>query len=632
MVFSPLAASAQGPAPGQESQQPAATPGQTTAPADDAGRFRMHLFDENYTNGPSVFPNIFKPYAQIKLPQPAIENAASLDQLIKDGKLVLSLQDAVQLALQNNLDITVQRYVTYQTDAQVLAAKAGPGFVTQNGQFVTFDPAFNSYLAWSRSSLPINNPFTSGAGTAGLLALNTQQAVGNVSYGQAFPSGTSFSVALDNSRSSQSPTANFFNPSVNSQLVVGFTQSLLQGRGTAFNLQALRVARINRKASDLQFEQQLINTVVAVMNQYYELVFAQQDVGVKEKTLALDDKLYNDNKRQVEIGTLAPIEITRAESEVASAKGALITSQTLALQQETVLKQLIFRNVMDTRISQVSIMPTDKPDEKLTVPDISLTDAVGEATTKRPDVKQAALDLDLRKVVVRGSRSLLLPTLTLSAEYATQGLGGNECLTGVAPNTTPCPSGPPPVGSTIIAGGLHDALAQVFQSNFPTYGVSLNLNLPLRNRIAQAANIQAQLAEKQSAASLQRLRNTVAVDVRNAQILLLQDKAAVEADVRARILAEETLDAEQKKFLLGASSTFLVIQAERDLAVARSTEVRALANLAEAKVNFDRALGRTLDVNRIDVADAMHTSPVIVPLIPGTPQSELNRGNRDGNY
>jgi len=632
MVFSPLAASAQGPAPGQEAQQPAATPGQTTTPADDAGRFRMHLFDENYTNGPSVFPNIFKPYAQIKLPQPAIENAASLDQLIKDGKLVLSLQDAVQLALQNNLDITVQRYVTYQTDAQVLAAKAGPGFVTQNGQFVTFDPAFNSYLAWSRSSLPINNPFTSGAGTAGLLALNTQQAVGNVSYGQAFPSGTSFSVALDNSRSSQSPTANFFNPSVNSQLVVGFTQSLLQGRGTAFNLQALRVARINRKASDLQFEQQLINTVVAVMNQYYELVFAQQDVGVKEKTLALDDKLYNDNKRQVEIGTLAPIEITRAESEVASAKGALITSQTLALQQETVLKQLIFRNVMDTRISQVSIMPTDKPDEKLTVPDISLTDAVGEATTKRPDVKQAALDLDLRKVVVRGSRSLLLPTLTLSAEYATQGLGGNECLTGVAPNTTPCPSGPPPVGSTIIAGGLHDALAQVFQSNFPTYGVSLNLNLPLRNRIAQAANIQAQLAEKQSAASLQRLRNTVAVDVRNAQILLLQDKAAVEADVRARILAEETLDAEQKKFLLGASSTFLVIQAERDLAVARSTEVRALANLAEAKVNFDRALGRTLDVNRIDVADAMHTSPVIVPLIPGTPQSELNRGNRDGNY
>lgn len=592
----------------------------------------MHLYDEDYTNGPSVFPNIFKPYAQIRLPQPAVENAASVDQLIRGGKLVLSLQDAVQLALQNNMDITVQRYVTYQADAQVLSSKAGPGFVTQNGQFVTFDPAFSSFLSWSRSSLPINNPFTSGAGTSGLLALNTQQAVGNVSYGQAFPTGTSFSVALDNSRTSQSPTANFFNPSVNSQLVVGFTQNLLQGRGTAFNLQALRVARINKKESDLQFEQQVITTTVAVMTQYYELVFAQQDVGVKEKTLALDEKLYNDNKRQVEIGTLAPIEITRAESEVASAKGALITSQTLALQQETLLKQLIFRNVMDQRIAEISVVPTDKPDEHMAVPEIRLTDAVGEATTKRPDVKQAALDLDLRKVVVRGSRNLLLPTLTLSAEYATQGLGGNECLTGTAPNTVPCPAGPPPIGATIVPGGLHDSLAQVFQSNFPTYGVSLNLNLPLRNRIAQAANIQAQLAAKQSAANLQRLRNTVAVDVRNAQITLAQDKAAVEANIRARILAEETLDAEQKKFLLGASTTFLVIQAERDLATARSTEVRSLANLAEAKVNFDRALGRTLDVNRIDVADAMHSEPVQVPLIPGTPAAEMNRGTRNGDY
>jgi outer membrane protein TolC len=179
---------------------------------------------------------------------------------------------------------------------------------------------------------------------------------------------------------------------------------------------------------------------------------------------------------------------------------------------------------------------------------------------------------------------------------------------------------------------LHDALAQVFQSNFPTYGASLTLNLPIRNRIAQAANIQAQLAQKQSAANLQRVHNTVAVDVRNAQIMLAQDKAAVIADIRARILAEETLDAEQKKFLLGASTTFLVIQAERDLATARSTEVRALANLAEAKVNFDRALGRTLEVNRIDVADAMHPDPVQVPLIPGTPSSELNRGTRNGNY
>jgi len=632
LVFSPMVGWAQSPASGQEAQQaPPAAPTQAATPAAATAEFHMHLFDQDYTNGPHEFPNIFKLYAQIHLPQPVVENAASLDQLISGGKLVLSLQDAVQLALQNNMDITVQRYITYQADTQVLAAKAGPGFVTQNGQFVTFDPSFSSTLSWARSSTPINNAYTSGSLASAVIPLNTQQAVGNVAYGQAFPTGTAFSVSLDNTRLSQSPTASFLNPSISSAMTVSFSQNLLQQFGTAFNLQALRVARINKKESDLQFEQQVIISVVGVMTQYYELVFAQQDVGVKEKTLALDEKLYSDNKRQVEIGTLAPIEITRAASEVASAKGALITSQTLALQQETLLKQLIFRNVMDQRIAEVSIVPTDKPDENMAVPDISLSAAVGEATTKRPDVKQAALDLDARKVVVKGTRNLLLPALTLSAEYSTQGLGGNECLTTTATGTMPCVTIPPPAGSMVVPGGLHDALAQVFQSNFPTYGVSLNLNLPLRNRIAQAANIQAQLAEKQSAANLQRLHNTVAVDVRNAQITLAQDKAAVDADIRARILAEQTLDAEQKKFLLGASTTFLVIQAERDLATARSTEVRALANLAEAKVNFDRALGRTLAVNRIEVADAQH-GPTRIPLIPGTPSAELSGGVKNGEY
>ncbi|HUJ40364.1 MAG TPA: TolC family protein [Candidatus Acidoferrales bacterium] len=655
MILSPLAAGAQDAAPAQETQKPAATPGvpaQPPAAGQSAAEFRMHLYDENYTNGQREFPNIFRLYSPMRIPREVQENAPSLDQLIKDGKLVLSLQDAIELALKNNLDISVQRWVTYQADAGVLSAKAGPGFVSQTGQFLSFDPVFNSTIQWYRSSTPINNPFTSGAGTAGLLALNTQQFVGNVSYGQAFPTGTSFSVALDNSRTSQSPTANFFNPSINSQMSLSFSQNLLNGFGYSFNLQALRVARINRKESELQFEQQLITTTVAVMNQYYELVFAQQDVGVKEKTLQLDEKLYNDNKRQVEIGTLAPLEITRAESEVASAKGALITSQTLALQQETLLKQLIFRNVMDPRVAEISIIPTDKPNENLVVPEIPLATAVGEATANRPDVKQAALDLDARKIVVRGTRNLLLPTLTLSGQYITQGLGGNSIVTAAGPgsflptgnpivdaNGVPITTGglmefasvPTPGASTLLRGGLHDSLAEVFQSNFPTYGVSLNLSLPLRNRVAQAANINAQLQQKQSAANLQRIRNTVAVDVRNAQIALAQDKAAVDADIRARILAEQTLDAEQKKFLLGASTTFLVIQAERDLANARSTEVRALANLAEAKVNFDRALGRTLAVNRIDVADAAHPD-VRVPLIPGTPTSELSSGTRTGDY
>src|SRR5208282_2181129 len=273
LVLSPMTAAAQSQSPSPEPQASpgaAAAPAQTTSPADAAARFRMHLFDQDYTNGPSVAPNIFKPYMQIHLPQAVTENAASLDQLIRDGKLVLSLQDAVELALQNNLDITVQRYVTYQADSNVLSAKAGPGFLTPTGQFVSFDPFFNATVAMNRTSTPINNPFTSGAGTSGLLALNTETTVGNVSYGQGFPTGSAFSVSLNNTRLSQSPTANFFNPSITSSLNLAFQQNLLQGFGYTANLSTLRVARISRKQADLQFEQQLITTVVAVMNQYYE--------------------------------------------------------------------------------------------------------------------------------------------------------------------------------------------------------------------------------------------------------------------------------------------------------------------------------------------------------------------------
>jgi outer membrane protein TolC len=336
---------------------------------------------------------------------------------------------------------------------------------------------------------------------------------------------------------------------------------------------------------------------------------------------------------------------------VASARGSLITAQTLALQQETLLKNLIFRNVMDPRIAEISIVPTDQPDVTIQVPTISLEDAVSEANGKRPDVLQAVIDLDSKRIASKATRNALLPTLNLSAQYGTQGLGGNQItqitgplIPGVLPivdsTGTPVlvngqqifPASLSSIQGPTISGGLGDALRNVFQSNFPNYSVFLNLNFPFRNRAAQAANITAQLQQEQSAATLQRFRNAVAVDVRNAQIALQQDRAAVDANIRARILAEQTLDAEQKKFRLGVSTIFLVIQAERDLSTARSNEVRALANLAEAKVNFDRALGRTLEVSRIDIADNLHNKIDRAPLIPGTPSGELAQSTSGAKF
>jgi outer membrane protein len=620
----------------QETAQPQgqapATPATPATPADQI--HHMGLLQYDFTYGQHGLPNPFKVYTTYPVPAQAQENAADINQFVKEGNLVLSLDEAIELALQNNQDISVQRWVTYQSDAAVLSAKAGPVLPTPTGTFVSFDPTITVTAGWERASTPVGNPFTSGTGQSSTFTLNQQFTVANFGYSQAFPTGTAYSVSLNNTRSSANSPGNIFQPQVTSVMTVGVNQPLLSGFGFTPNLRFLRVARNNRKVAQLAFEQQVITSVVAVMNQYYELVFAQQDVEVKKKTLALNEKLLSDNKRQVEIGTLAPIEVTRAAAQVASAEGDLINSQTLALQDETLLKNLIFRDVMDPHVSQLSIVATDKPDENMAVPDIPMEKAVAEATATRPDVKQAVVNLDSSKIVVKATHNQLLPSLSVSAEYLTQGLSGNQCVEGTGATTMTCSPPPPPVpaGGRIVSGGLYNALAQTFQSNFPTYEAFFNLSIPLRNRFNQAADINAKLQERQQEAALQRTRNTVAVDVRNALILLAQGKAAVETNIKARILAEQTLDAEQKKFLLGASSTFVVVQTERDLATARSAEVRAMANLAEAKVNFDRALGRTLQVNRIDVADAQHSGPGRIPLIPGTPNSELTKGNRDGQY
>jgi outer membrane protein TolC len=634
--------------PAQEQVETAAQgPAQTAAPAQPqgAGRYQVKLLDQNYTKGQPAIPNIFRPYTPIRLPQQAETNAPTLDQMIRDNKLQLSVEDAVALALQNNLDITLQRYVTYGFDAAVLGAKSGPGNVNPFGPFLSFDPILTSTWSWARTSIPVNNGFLSGTGSsASFTALTNQTTVGDFGYSQAFPTGTNFLVSLNSNRQSSTSSANFFNPSVSSALAVQFSQPLLNGFGFTPNLRGLRVARINLKIADFAFQQQVIITVTAVKNQYYELVFAQEDVVVKQKSVELAGKLYNDNKKQVEIGTLAPIEVTRAESQLATTRADLITSQTLALQDEQLLKQLILRNVMDPKVAEISITPTDTPSSNIVVPMLKLQDAVAEATAKRPDVQQAFLDLDAKKIISRASRNALLPSLNLNAQYGAQGLGGNQTplvagaplIAGANPIVTAAgapaligpggtqvfTSSPTFTRGTVIPGGLGDALSNVFQSNFPNYSVSLNLTFPIRNRSAQAANITAMLAQQQSEANVQKVRNAVAVDVHNAQIALEQDKFAVEATNRARILAEQTLDAEQKKFQLGASTIFLVIQAQRDLATARSNEVRSTVNFVEAKVNFDRALGRTLEENRIDIAGAKPQNLQRVPLIPGTAPGE----------
>ncbi|MGH9702236.1 MAG: TolC family protein, partial [Candidatus Acidiferrales bacterium] len=369
-------------------------------------------------------------------------------------------------------------------------------------------------------------------------------------------------------------------------------------------------AKNDRKIADSTFAQQVITTVQQVTTDYWELVFAREAVGVQEAALSTSQKLYQDNKKQVEIGTLAPLEIIRAESEVATDRQNLIIAQTNRMQQQTVLLNAISRNPMANGLQDIEVIPTD-PVTKLPSFDVlPLQEAVNLAWKQRPEVQQAQLVLLNDNIEVKTTKNGLLPQLTIFGQYQGTGLAGRN-------QTSP---GPPPV---FVSSGWPDAASTAFSTDFPTYAAGITFNLPVRNRIAQADAARAQITERQDQARLQSVKNTILVDVRNAQIALQQDQAQVEAAGKARELAQETLDAEQKKYQLGASTTFLVIQAQRDLTTAKGNEIRALANLQEARVAYDKSLGHLLDVNRITIADAQRGKAIQPPQIPGTPSLEL---------
>jgi outer membrane protein TolC len=594
----------------------------------------------DYSRGRSHFPNLLGPYVPLKIPAPVLTNSPQVEQMIRDGKLYLSLQDAIMLALENNLDIQVQRYIPWIAETDVLRSLsggatrglAGTGTAAVLGAIpsTSFDPQLNIDVSWDQRETPINNPFLAGTGVIVDSITNRTLRV-NSSFSKGFKTGTGFGLTFNNNRQSTTSTGTFLNPSVTSSLFVSVSQQLLNGFGLLPNTRFIRIARNSKRSADLQFANQIITTVTQVQNLYWDLVFAREDVKVKQRSVELAEKLYQDNKRQVEIGTLAPIEVVRAEAEVARTRQDLIVSETFLLQQQMLLKNAITKNPMDPLVQLVEIIPTDAITAPPQVEVLPLQDAVNEAWDKRPDIRQAQIDLENRGINVKATRNALLPTLSVFAQWGAQGLAGNSLVSGtpfivpgsqvVDGNGNPVPDLFVPRTVTPVIGrkveGLPSALEEVINNRFPTYSAGFNLSIPIRNRSAQADAARALLEQRQAETRLQQLQNNVVVEVRNAQIALQQSRARVEAAQKARELAERTLDAEQKKYQLGASTIFFVIQAQRDLAQAEAQEIRAMADLLKARVEFDRAVGRTLEVHNIEIADALDGQMERVPNIPG---------------
>ncbi|HXX71634.1 MAG TPA: TolC family protein [Candidatus Acidoferrum sp.] len=614
-------------------QPPVISPTPPSSPA------RQLNLGPNYSNGHPWFPNVIAPYTQMSVPRPELANTPRIEQLIANGKLLLSLEDALSLALENNLSVAVARYTPWLDEANLLYAKSGV-----NGR-LEFDPVLTGNFNLSDSKSPLNNPFLAGVGAitpSGTPVKTPPPSIvnhtfnANFQYTQGWATGTQAQITFNNQRGSTNVPFDLFNPFVQSVLTLQLTQPLLNGFGKIPNQRYIIEAKNTVRVGESQFEQQVMATITAVATDYWELVFARENVKVEQVAVAADQQLYENNKKQLEIGTMAPLDVITAQSQLASDQQALVQAQTTQLLDETTLLVAITKNPLAVEIKGLEIVPTT-PLFSPPIQDISLEDAVKEAWQKRPELQQAALNLKNAGVEVKATKNALLPTLNAFGEYQATGLGGIERIT--APNGEIVPNlesgqilnaaGVPqglyePLALTSpfsFPGGIGDDLYRMITAGYPVFVGGLNLTLPIRNRAAQALNATAQLNERQQEVQYEQTQNTIVLNVRQTLITLVQDKAAIAAAEQARVLAQQSYDDEVKRLQLGSSTAFTVVQKQQLLTAAQGTELRDRINLIEAELNFEQAMGRTLEAHNISLADAMTGSVSTTPNIPGTPDT-----------
>jgi outer membrane protein len=562
-----------------------------------------------------------------------VTNTPRLESLVRGGNLYLSVRDVIALTLENNLDIAIQRYGPFMAQEVLLRAKgggvlrsdintdiiAGPQSVSTTGvssngsglatgagvgataQFTVgygptppgLDPSIVANVQVGHYTTPETNLVALGT-----TAFTQDQLSLYFSYSQQFITGTAIQSYYSSTRTNLNSPDYSLNPSTVGTIDINVTQPLLQGFGRAVNNRNIRVAKNNIKVMDLTVKLQVITTISAVLNLYWDLVSFNEDLRIKKQGLALAQQLFEDNQEQVKLGTLPPIEVTRAAAEVSARKEDLLISETNLAQQETVLKNALSRNgVESVWLDQVHIIPLDsfeipKADELKPTAEL-----IAEALADRPELSQTKLNLESSRINVSGTKNSLLPTLSAFADTNNQGLTGP-----VNPIYNNC-CGP---ASPYFVGGYGNMLAQEFRRNFPNYSAGFSLSIPLRNRQAQADYAMDQLTLRRSELQLQRLANQIRVDVRNALIGLQQARARYETSVATRQLAEQSLKAEQDKFKYGATGTDVttVIQAQKDLVNDQTLEAQAMANYTHARISFDQAVGRTLDVNHVSMEEA----------------------------
>ena len=583
-------------------------------------------------------PAFFGTYSAHFVPPLSLRNTDRLSNLIHQGKLYLSLHDAILLAVENNLDVEQQRYQLAMADTDVMRAKGGgvtrglpltvqqspvgiggPGSPLLNSAASTgsVSPTASTVAnvfdvnqlteATTNLSLQGPNPFSAGPPVPGydptlvgqlawmhlqsivippVKSVTTNNTFANLTFAQGISTGAQFLVGSTNA----SDLLNFFasspDPFRSPNVVATVMQPLLRGFGVDVNRRYIRIAQNNLKVSRLVFRQQLSDLIFGVSRLYYDLVSLNEDAKVKQETLASARQLYEDDKSQVEVGTLAPLELTRAQALVSSSELDLTRAQGLVVQQEAVLKSALSRTgTADAVISGVRIVPTDT----ITVPESdnspALPELIEQGLANRADLAQAAIQVKNGEITVKASRNQVRPEIDLIGAVMTRGNIGSSSIISVAPVVLP-PSTPAGKESHLYEGGFQ-------------------LNVPFRNRVAQADAARDQIQLRQMQARLQQLENQVRDEIENALTALQVARTAYVAAVRSRQFQEQLLDAEMQKLSVGASTNFFIVQDEGFLAQARSTEVVARSTYIKSRVSLERAIGTLLEAHNIQLDEAI---------------------------
>jgi outer membrane protein len=652
---------AQQPAPVQGTAQANPDATQQVLPPEPAPNYTQPLYmrptPRDFSQPRGYWPNPIKPYQPTSLQPPRFFNSIRLDDLMKNGKIYLSLSDAIMLALENNYDIAIQRINLDIADTEILRAKSGTnlllgvssGLVTNTvgtagqtvsggggpggtsaasggagtgagGQALTtsgtgpapepLDPTLTGTIQLQRQTIPQSSPAFTGTPA---ITQNTDEY--NFAYNQGFITGTALNVTFNNNRTTTNNAFSVYSPQLQSTFNAQLTQHLLQGFGWGVNGRFIVQAKNDRRIADSAFRQQLLYTINQVENIYWGLVSAYEDLQAKQRSLQQSSQLLSDDRKQLEIGTLAPLDVVSANSAVETDKQALITSESNLEYQQLVMKQAIARSLEDPTLANAPVIPTDRvsllqmPEERQ-----SADDLVRQADANSPTIEQSIIALKNDEVTLKGAKNGLLPTVDVYAFYGASALGGAQnpgCVNFGAAGETPCPPGQYP------SVGYGDTFQNLFNSTGPDKGVGFNINIPIRNRFAQSVQARSELEYRQAQMRLQQLYVQTRMNVVNAQFALTNDRASVQSAVATRDYDQQSLDAELKKLHLGASTTALVLAQQRALAIAENTVISSTAKYAIDRAGLAQILASTLDRYGISITDAASGRISQQPTIPG---------------